>query len=296
MAYFDCLMGGGNNAVITVTYDSTFYGKTITCTNGIDTYTDTTTSSGTTEFEVDSEGTWTISCNGVSRQVVVSFNYALQLSITKTITIHGAKEDYITFTDLTGGKVCQFGSGETSKSVNITFIPNNSITFTSTIAKNPNDLSQYYSKSIIMDENITDIYVMPENVIYWYGYIGNYNLRDMSTAEGWSLSRYSWAVPSWLTNKIVVNSTSNTACGVYTQVASAEFTKAKVIIHGTDDYTYGTYGWLRTNNTKNADTVVGNTDYAIVDEVAEVSITQGLVLFDFASVGRKHELYAMWYE
>lgn len=69
-------------ATITVTYDSSFYNKTITCSNGSKTYTKTTTSSGSTEFSVSDEGTWTITCNGVSVSLDVTLNYSTQIKPT----------------------------------------------------------------------------------------------------------------------------------------------------------------------------------------------------------------------
>ena len=83
MAYFECISGGaGGGATITVTYDSSFYNKTITCSNGTKTYTKTTTSSGSTEFSVSDEVTWTITCNGVSVSLNVTLNYATQMKPT----------------------------------------------------------------------------------------------------------------------------------------------------------------------------------------------------------------------
>lgn len=83
MAYFECMVGGaGGGATITVTYNSSFYNKTMTCSNGTKTYTKTTTSSGSTEFSVSDEGTWTITCNGVSVSLDVTLNYATQMKPT----------------------------------------------------------------------------------------------------------------------------------------------------------------------------------------------------------------------
>lgn len=74
-------------ATITVTYDSSFYNKTMTCTNGTKTYTKTTTSSGSTTFNVNEEGTWTITCNGVSVTVAVVLSYSTQMIPTgSTVT------------------------------------------------------------------------------------------------------------------------------------------------------------------------------------------------------------------
>lgn len=161
----------GGQATITVSYDSSFYNKTMTCSDGITTYTETTTNAGSTVFSVNASGTWSISCDGVTRTVDVVLEYSTQMAITKTITVYSAASDTVSFTDVNGAKtVTTDTSGRGS--VSITFIPPSaSITFTSSVAKNPTNLSQAYSKTITMTDNITSIYVMPNNVLYWWGYI-----------------------------------------------------------------------------------------------------------------------------
>ena len=178
----------GGGATITVTYSSEFYNKTMTCTKGTKTYTKTTTSSGSTVFNVDEEGTWTITCNGVSRQVDVVLEYSTQMAITKTVTVYSAASDTVSFTDSTGAKtVTTNASGQGS--VNITFIPpSQNITFTSSVAKNPSNLSQAYSKTITMTDSVTSVYVMPDKVLYWWGFIKTvanigFNLSSGATAQ-----------------------------------------------------------------------------------------------------------------
>ena len=64
MAWFDCTVGGGNNgSTLTVTCYSGFAGLTISCTNGVDTYTETCPSSSPYEvkFKGLADGSWTIS-------------------------------------------------------------------------------------------------------------------------------------------------------------------------------------------------------------------------------------------
>lgn len=176
MAYFECTtgIGAGGGATITVTYNSSFYNKTMTCSNGTKTYTKTTTSSGSTEFKVSDEGTWTITCNGVSRTVLVTLNYSTQMAVTKTVTVYGAAGATISFTDAVGSKTVTLdNSGQGS--VSITFIPpSQSITFTDTNkAKNPNNLSQNYSKAITITDSTTEVAIMPverSKIVYWYGY------------------------------------------------------------------------------------------------------------------------------
>lgn len=159
-------------ATITVTYDSSSYNKTITCSNGSKTYTKTTTSSGSTEFSVSDEGTWTITCNGVSRTVNVVLNYTTQMAITKTVTVYGAAGATISYTDTTGSKTVTLNSSGQG-SASITFIPPSQvITFTDTnVSKNPNNLTQNYSKSITITEGTTSIKVIPDGALYWYGWM-----------------------------------------------------------------------------------------------------------------------------
>ena len=62
MALFRCASGGGGGGQITVTYDSDFYGETITCTRGQKVYSKVATSSGSVVFVVNEEGDWLIEC------------------------------------------------------------------------------------------------------------------------------------------------------------------------------------------------------------------------------------------
>lgn len=223
-------------ATITVTYSSSFYNKTMTCSNGTKTYTKTTTSSGSTEFKVSDEGTWTITCNGISRTVNVVLNYSTAMAITKTITVYGAAGATISFTDAVGSKTVTLNSSGQG-SVSITFIPpSQSITFTDTNkAKNPNNLSQNYSKSIAITESTTSIKVMPDNALYWYGYKGT-NLKAMTSAGGWAFGSYSFTAPTWNTNNVLMRGGSYVVQGIGTSSA-VSFSKISAIVNISGTYT-----------------------------------------------------------
>lgn len=253
MAYFRAMSSaGGVTATITVTYDSTYYNKTMTCTNGTKTYTKTTTSSGSTTFNVSEEGTWTITCNGVSRTVNVVLSYTTQMSITKTVTVYSAASDTVSFTDATGAKTVTTNSNGVG-SVNITFTPPSAnITFKSSIAKNPNKLSQAYSKSITINTNTTVIYIMPNGVLYWYGYIGTVNditVEPCTTANGWS---YGYGA-TFNTNEIDISSTSDTSkiygVGTKQAVPLANYSTLTIINTGVSA-AGGTYAQIGANSTK----------------------------------------------
>ena len=281
--------GTGDGATITVTYSSQFYNKTMTCTKGTKTYTKTTTSSGSTVFDVDESGTWTITCNGTSRTVDVVLEYSTQMAITKTITVYSAASDTVSFTDAAGAKtVTTNTSGQGS--VSITFmLPSSSITFTSSVAKNPNNLSQAYSKTITIDSNTTAIYVMPNKTLYWWGYVGS-DFEECNSTNGWSYNK-TLLTPTYNTRDILL-STGNNACAVSTKTAmSGNFV---AILTGTTASS-GVYGWWNGETSKS------------MQEADQISITSGTITKYTKTVSNKYpvlfavnsrafKVHAFWYE
>lgn len=232
MAYFDCIVGSGGSAdaTITVSYDSSFYNKTITCSNGSKTYTATTTSSGSTTFKVNDEGTWTITCNGISTTVNVVLSYTAQLAVTKTITVHGAVGATISFTDLVGSKTVTLDSnGEGS--VSITYIPEDTITFTDTnVAKDFNNLSNVYTKDVELDANTTEVYVMPDNALYWWGFLKN--CEACIGSNGWSARSVAPLYPpTFNTNSVLLPADVQQTRGIAnaTIIDLTDFTNVKCV-------------------------------------------------------------------
>ena len=66
-------------------------------------------------------------------------------------------------------------------------LPKGAITLYSSTAKNPSDLTADYSKTVYVTEYTTQIYLMPDNALYWYGYESS-DLEDCTSANGWSYS------------------------------------------------------------------------------------------------------------
>ena len=168
---------------IDLTYANEFRGLSLSCSSGGTTITKTAPATGNTmAFYPPSTGTWTITgvYSGVtysSGSITVSslstaVSATLQTDVEVTVTIYGAVEDTITFTDAAGvSHTVVFATGQSSKSESFKIQPNgSSITFTSSVAKNPSNLSQNYSKTVTVTNATTSIKVMPNKVIYWYGY------------------------------------------------------------------------------------------------------------------------------
>lgn len=166
---------------INLTLDSDFIGSTITCVK--DQTTISKVASGTSlTFYPPTTGDWTISgsVGGVTyvsspNPVVVSslstpVSATLQTLASVTLILYSATDDLVTVTDESGTKTEQLSGN--SKQITVSVLPSGSnVTFTSSIAKNPSDLSEYYSKTVSISSATTEVYCMPDIALYWYGYI-----------------------------------------------------------------------------------------------------------------------------
>lgn len=209
---------------INLTYSNEFRGLSLTCTDGVTTITKTAPISGNTmSFYPPNTGTWTISgiYSGVtysSGSITVSslstaVSATIQTLATITVTIYGAKQDVITFTDAAGvSHTVTFAAGATSKSETLKIQPTGSnITFTSSVSKNPSNLSQNYSKNVSLTTSTTSVYVMPNATLYWYGYADN--IQSAISANGWSASS-PWSLIAPIFNTRDVQSASGSSTNV----------------------------------------------------------------------------------
>lgn len=167
---------------IELTFSDEFRGQTITATDGISTITKTAPMTGNTmTLYPNAAGNWTVSgvYSGVTyvsspNPVVVSdlsvpVSATLQTMASVTLTLYSATGDLVTVTDESGTKTEQLSGN--SKQITVSVLPSGSnVTFTSSIAKNPSDLTEYFSKTVTITSATTEVYCMPNKVIYWWGY------------------------------------------------------------------------------------------------------------------------------
>lgn len=257
---------------INLTFDNEFRGLNVTCTQSGTTITKQAPISGNTmAFYPPSTGEWIISStySGVpysTSATVVSLSTAvsaiLQTNATVTVTLYSAVEDTVSFTDSVGAKTVTFESGQSSKSVNIVIPPSGmSITFTSSVAKNPTDLSQYYSKTVTVNSGTTEVYVMPSNALYWYGNMTNLvsgvSIEACSSANGWSVG----GGCDFNTNDIgLYRPDASLIQGVSTSLLTSNYTMLKVINTGVSA-TSGTYASCGKTSTKSNNNVGDFGDY-----------------------------------
>ena len=88
-------------------------------------------------------------------------------------------------------------------------------TFYSSVAKNPDNLAEEYSRTVKITRTTTEIYLMPVNALYWYGH-EDANLEDCLAGTGWTGS-FSYANPTHNANNIYLSAPSNQLCGVGTE-------------------------------------------------------------------------------
>ena len=105
--------------------------------------------------------------------------YELEISLKKTyhliVDLYSAASDTLSYTDDNGAQTVTTDSTGKATGVNITITQPSqgvdpTITFTSSVAKDPDNLSNNYSKSITVTSQTTAIYVMPDACVYWWGW------------------------------------------------------------------------------------------------------------------------------
>lgn len=262
-------------------------------------------SSGTVTITGVSTGTATISIYAeesanYAQSNTVSISVDVLFNITVNVTVYSAASDTVSFTDATGAKtVTTNSSGSGTVSVTVPAGGQN-ITFTSSVAKNPSDLSQAYSKTVTIGANTTEVYVMPSNVCYWWGYKSN-KYEVLSTNNGWTpYSGYTFATPTEQTNKITDTSTGSTNCGFGFKNAVTG-TNAYAIAKGVNEVS-GTYGRIISQSQKNTQSTYNNGLTHLQSTTAMTLLTLNIASYTtnyvtmFTINGQTHECYALWVE
>ena len=120
----------------------------------------------------------------LSKYLAVQF-YGREDVVESDIDIYSAAYDTITITPQGGGTAIPVVTDETGHAgVSRATLPAGTYTFTSSVAKDPDNLSNYYSKQITVTNDTVLIEFMPDNALYWYGYSNN--LETISASNGWT--------------------------------------------------------------------------------------------------------------
>lgn len=292
------------NATLSIsTSSSELYGKTITIKKG-STVVGTTAFSaqGSASYTVHETGTYTCECEGYSGSATVSaetsYNVTIDTIITYhlTVDIYSAASDTLSYTDDNGAQTVTTDATGKAAGVSITITQPSvgvdpTITFTSSIAKNPNNLSNNYSRSITITEGTSEIYVMPDHALYWYGYNGG--VEAESNAAGWTVaSSYPFIAPTFNTNSIRIASTTARSSGVGSS-QQLQINKGYCIASNIS----GTVS-IRTTPFKSNTMGTGQYDNeTLTNGLNEVvNTTNGVTLSIFAYDANSVDITAMWYD
>ena len=141
--------------------------------------------------------------------------YTIQFytKLDKTI-IHSAPLDTIYYMDNgTPIVVCSTNSNGIGE-LDLSGLEDGTYTLYSSVAKDPSNLSNDYSKAIRITKTAygetKEIYLIPDTLktLYWFGYLNTSECEEISTANGWSGNSMSGTPPTYNTNSILMPQTS----------------------------------------------------------------------------------------
>lgn len=236
--------------------------------------------------------------------LVRSLSFTLELNIT----FYSASGETIKYKHQSSDELILLGKADNTGKGNGTIIckDGETITFSGDIAKDTVTGTTDYSKDITITKDTTEIYVMPEGAVYWYGNMctelplggGEY----MNTENGWSSTTFINPVPN--TNYLDCNGTS--ANLIYSGVGNkniidiSKYSICKVIAKGikAQNRNHGSIFGL-TSKTPNIDetrTVVGALNSSDITKIS-VNLPASTKYASYHSGnGRRSNLYAMWLE
>ena len=114
----------------------------------------------------------------IEAQKTYELEISLQETYHLTVDIYSAASDTLSYTDDNGAQTVTTDSTGKATGVSIDITQPSvgvdpTITFTSSVAKDPDNLSNSYSKAVTITKNMTEIDVMPasrSDMAYWYGF------------------------------------------------------------------------------------------------------------------------------
>lgn len=308
---FRCVLAGGGGAGIPliVTCASGFAGLTITCTDGNTTLTGECPSSSPYEvtFQLPNIGTWTVSgvVSGTtySESVLVNnFDVTLNNNHNVTVNFYSAANDTVSYVgpvDNQTHTIVTDSNGHADAVITIPHSATATITFTSSVAKNPNSLSDFYSDSKTITTATTDVYLMPgdgSKTLYWYGYIGD-NCETLSSENGWSGAN-PFTPPTYNTNDIYMPGDGTYARGIGVK-NSITITKTHLISMNTGTNTswgVSVLGMNSKNTSDNPQQLTNQVTRNVIQYNSDNTTTPYILVYINKGSDRSGYIYAFWYE
>lgn len=170
---------------------------------------------------------------------------SLSLTLELNVTFYSAPGETIKYKRQNSDELILLGKADDTGRGNGTIICKNgeTITFSGDIAKDTTTGTTAYSKDITLTSDTTEIYVMPDDVLYWYGYFAS-NVGDMkdlgysnqygTVTQGVKNTNYYSAictkneVKGIATNNLIDLTKKTTLKGIYSVIGWAQGTTALI--------------------------------------------------------------------
>lgn len=211
------------------------------------------------------------------------------------ITIHSAANDTIYYMDGQTPVTVATTDANGRAVINAEDLGVNDIVLYSTVAKNPDNLSNAYSKSIKITKYTTEIYLMPILALYWWGYKSD-DLENCSTENGWGSSR-SWGAPTYNQNNITTSGISDSKDSGVGKSKFGTLSVAHTICKSSN--VASGFGLRLEINVSKSRAGASYLDQTVINSIQHLKkeITQGSYVINVhGNNGRNGTIYALWYE
>ena len=233
----------------------------------------------------------------------VKCNLEFEVATDVEVTIYSAPSDEIYYYD--GSDKVIIGTTDVTGKLENALLPQEEITFYSSVAKDPNNLLNDYSKTIDVDDTFSNIYIMPNNVLYWYGHKSN--IESLLKSTGWSFGTKD---VNWNTNSTSVTVQENTeqygGWGSSNPVTIPANSKVNIILENTRTYFNSNMGIMPTKNSAfngpswSASGFSGTITSANTILYREFDVPNAVDGYLFITIARGYTytttLYALWIE
>ena len=228
---------------------------------------------------------------------------SLYLGLKLNVTFYSASGETIKYKRQNSDELILLGKADDTGKGNGTIIckDGETITFYGDIAKDTTTGTTAYSKDITITSDMTEIYVMPDGALYWYGNMcsdGEY----LNTNNGWSSTNFINPTPNTNYLDCNHNAAGSTYSGIGTKniIDISKYSICNVFAQGIK-LASNSYGFMfgltsKTPNTEANRTVsILLTSTNITKLSANLPVSTKYVCYT-SNNGRRSKLYAMWLE
>ena len=233
---------------------------------------------------------------------------SLSLSLELNVTFYSAPGETIKYKHQNSDELILLGKADDTGKGNGTIIckEGETITFSGDIAKDTTTGTTAYSKDITITSDMTEIYVMPDGAVYWYGNMctelplvgGEY----LNTNNGWSSANFANPAPNTNYLDCNHNAAGSTYSGIGTKniIDISKYSICNVFAQGIKSAS-NSYGFIFGLTSKTPHTEANRTVSILLTSTNITKLSANLpastkYVCYTSNNGRRSKLYAMWLE